>query len=366
MRWDIFCRVIDNYGDIGVCWRLATQLAARGHAVRLFSDDPAALAWMAPRGCRGVQVIATLALEAGYATPDVLVEAFGVHLPDTIVAAVARANRSGPGRVAWINLEYLSAEDYVARSHGLASPVHGGAAAGVRKWFFFPGFTPETGGLLREPELAARQAAFDPARWLARWRLPLQGERRISLFCYEPPVLARWLQHLAAGAHGWCGSDADALAPVRLLVTHGRASAAVHQAIAALPAGWNAAGRLRLSFLPALEQGDFDHLLWAADVNFVRGEDSLVRALWAGRALVWQAYPQQDGAHHAKLDAFLAAIAAPAGLRRYHEWWNGLGADGPPMADFAAWTGAVRSARAGLLAQEDLLTRLLRFVAENR
>jgi hypothetical protein len=23
LHWDIFCRVIDNFGDIGVCWRLA-------------------------------------------------------------------------------------------------------------------------------------------------------------------------------------------------------------------------------------------------------------------------------------------------------------------------------------------------------
>ena len=30
MLWDLFCRVIDNHGDLGVCWRLARDLAARG------------------------------------------------------------------------------------------------------------------------------------------------------------------------------------------------------------------------------------------------------------------------------------------------------------------------------------------------
>jgi hypothetical protein len=59
-----------------------------------------------------------------------------------------------PRRIAWIHLEYLSAQAYAGRSHGLASPVLGGAAAGVHRWFFFPGFTPDTGGLLREAELA--------------------------------------------------------------------------------------------------------------------------------------------------------------------------------------------------------------------
>jgi len=58
MQWDLFCRVIDNFGDIGVCWRLAADLAGRGEAVRLWTDDAGALAWMAPQGAPGVQVCA--------------------------------------------------------------------------------------------------------------------------------------------------------------------------------------------------------------------------------------------------------------------------------------------------------------------
>ena len=58
MHWDLFCRVIDNFGDIGVCWRLAADLGARGQRVRLWVDDPSALAWMAPAGAPGVEVLA--------------------------------------------------------------------------------------------------------------------------------------------------------------------------------------------------------------------------------------------------------------------------------------------------------------------
>ena len=64
-------------------------------------------------------------------------------------------------------------------------------------------------------------------------------------------------------------------------------------------------------------------MLWACDVNFVRGEDSLVRALWAGKPLVWHIYPQHDDAHDAKLEAFLDWLQAPASLRAFHrrlEW----------------------------------------------
>ena len=70
MRWDLFCRVIDNYGDIGVCWRLAADLGARGEAVRLWVDDPSALAWMAPQGAPGVELVHWTAQPPDLAAPD--------------------------------------------------------------------------------------------------------------------------------------------------------------------------------------------------------------------------------------------------------------------------------------------------------
>ena len=206
--WDIFCRVIDNHGDLGVCWRLCADLAQRGHAVRLWVDDASALAWMAPQSCAQVQVRGW-PNDPEFHMGDVVVEAFGCELPDAIQALMVQGTPP-----VWINLEYLSAETYVARSHGLPSPVMRGPARGATKWFFFPGFTPDTGGLLREPDLAARQAVFDRHTWLQG--LPLdrpieKNERLISLFCYEPEALPDLLKQL---------SQSDE--PTRLLVTQGR------------------------------------------------------------------------------------------------------------------------------------------------
>ena len=90
LRWDIFCRVIDNHGDLGVCWRLCADLAQRGHTVRLWVDDASALAWMAPQGCTGVAVHAwpetaalqALAQDATFQIGDVAIEAFGCELPE--------------------------------------------------------------------------------------------------------------------------------------------------------------------------------------------------------------------------------------------------------------------------------------------
>jgi uncharacterized repeat protein (TIGR03837 family) len=354
MRWDIFCKVIDNHGDLGVCWRLACELAARGHAVRLWVDEPQGLAWMAPHGRDGVQVLAWTADSPAPEPGDVVVEAFGCDPHEAFLAAIAQRAKVAGRQPAWINLEYLSAEPWVERCHALASPVMGGPARGLSKRFFYPGFTAATGGLVRERDLDARQAAFDRKAWLQAHGLPESGERLVSLFCYEPPVLPALLGQLAAGAQ-----------PTRLLVTEGRARAATQAALRALDdqsPGWNATGRLALTFLPLMPQPAYDELLWACDMNFVRGEDSLVRALWAQRPFVWHIYPQEDGAHEAKLEAFLDWLAAPASLRNFSRAWNGIdGADTTalPSPELPAWEAATREAVRGLRARPDLVTQLL-------
>lgn len=362
MLWDIFCKVIDNYGDIGVSWRLAADLAARGERVRLWVDDPSALAWMAPQGSPGVQVVPWVPQGPVPEPGDVVIEAFGCELAPEFVAAIAQKTHATGQNIPWINLEYLSAEPFAERTHGLPSPVLTGPGAGLTKHFFYPGFTPRTGGLLREHDLAARQQAFGPqerAAWLAKHGIPATGESLlVSLFCYEPLALKALLAQLARRP-----------VPTRLVVAAGRAEAAVRAVLqqedgqALLP---GRSGALSITYLPALTQKDYDHLLWACNLNFVRGEDSLVRALWAGQPFVWQIYPQHDDAHHAKLEAFLEVVAAPASLRGFHRVWNGLQAAPLPALDSAAWTPSAQAARASLLAQPDLTQQLLRFVAEKR
>jgi uncharacterized repeat protein (TIGR03837 family) len=341
MRWDLFCRVIDNHGDLGVCWRLARDLAGRGDRVRLWVDDAGALAWMAPQGADGVQVLPwTEAAPDDVA--DVVVETFGCDPPRAFVGAMARRQ---PAPV-WINLEYLSAETYVERSHGLPSPQPGG----LTKWFFYPGFTPRTGGLLREPGVLESLAGLDGHTWLAAcgWA-PQPQERVVSLFCYDQPRLASWLPLLSSP-------------PTLLLATPGPAS----RQLRALPRPPG----LRVIELPWLTQTDYDRLLWSCDLNAVRGEDSFVRAQWAAAPMLWQIYPQHDGVHAAKLDAWLdrsldgAPAPLAAAVRQAHRHWNGLAADAPVLPDPAAWRDCQRGWRDRLLLQDDLTTQLRRFVAE--
>ena len=356
MLWDVFCRVVDHYGDVGVCWRLAADLAARGEQVRLWLDDASALAWMAPRGATGVQLVAWHADTPIPEPGEVVVEAFGCDPPDAFVRRMQRAEAP-----LWIDLEYLSAEPYVERSHGLASPQQLGPGAGRVKWFIFPGFTPATGGLLREPGLLERRAAFDRHAWLAAQGVALAPQERVlSVFCYDAAPVSRLVDALAGGP------------PTLLLATPG---AATQHTLAALGPRL-VRGALRAHALPLLEQPGYDQVLWSADLNFVRGEDSFVRAQWAGAPFVWQIYPQADGAHAVKLEAFLAlhlrgapqSLAHP--LRALWLAWNGL-ADWPAAApnhcpDAPHWRSHCAAWRKRLAARQDLTTGLLRFARERR
>jgi uncharacterized repeat protein (TIGR03837 family) len=342
--WDIFCNVVDNYGDIGIAWRLARGLAREyGLSVRLWVDDLHAFQRIWPavdpdedaQSCEGVIVCAwrTPFVEAEPA--QVVIEAFGCALPETYLTAMASLS---PPPV-WINLEYLSAEPWVAEHHGLPSPH---PRLPLTKYFFFPGYTSDSGGLLIESDLAARRDAFRLASCPGFWRqlgldMPLPDELRVSLFAYENPALPDLLDAWMADAH-----------PVTCLVPEGRVipQLAAWLGASSLQAGdAQQRGSLRLHILPFSDQDAYDHLLWACDLNFVRGEDSCVRAQWAARPMVWQAYPQAENVHWDKLNALLVhytegldsvSARAVSGIWRR---WNGMQEAGDMATCWAAWRG---------------------------
>ncbi len=312
LQWDLFCQVVDNHGDLGVCWRLAQRLGDLGHTVNLFVDDSSALSWMAPKGHPHVQCKAWPKNTDDLLThpqPDVLIEAFGCEIPQVYLSqlAPALAQRANPTSWVWINLEYLSAEDYVERMHQMPSPVWSGPMKGQTKWFFYPGFTLSTGGLLRahKPPQDLKAPNASPPYWV--------------LFCYEPKALSDLIQQISLRKPG-----------VTLKVTAGRAQAAVRMELE--NRGFEMTpdtqlvelGESQIEFLPYLSQSDFDDLLAQSELNFVRGEDSWVRAIWAQKPFVWQIYPQSDQAHESKLMAFLSRFKAPQSLVEAHLHWNDL------------------------------------------
>jgi uncharacterized repeat protein (TIGR03837 family) len=370
--WDIFCAVVDNYGDIGVAWRLARQLAAEhGLNVRLWIDDLASFrrinsaidANLERQSSHGVTVQRWSEPFAVIEPADVVIEMFGCEVPAIYAAAMA-AKAAKP---AWINLEYLSAEDWVRGCHALPSPH---PRLPITRYFFFPGFVADTGGLLRERNLLAQRKLFqaDTDALASFWRSlglaeAAQAEVRVSLFCYENAAIAELIDAWAAGPQAvLCvipeGAVADGLS--RLF-----------QAAEAVAPGAYRRGSLEMRVLPFLDQDRYDCLLWACDCNFVRGEDSFVRAQWAGRPLVWNVYPQREGQHWVKLNAFIDLYGATlpdegaSALRTFWRAWNAGRGAAESWSGFWRQREALRShAQAWaeqLAAQGDLAVNLVKF-----
>lgn len=341
---DLFCRVIDNFGDIGVCWRLARQLGREYPlTIRLWLDDfvtgarlipglPAltdeALSELLPGGVAielGERVYPQASLhilpwshaeQADVQPAQIVIEAFACELPSAYLHAMQQASQPP----LWLNLEYLSAEAWVESCHGLSSPQ-----PPLHKTFFFPGFTISTGGLLREQDLLTRRDAYRQSQPPRNTDDPW----RISLFCYENPELPAMLDGLLSYTQ-------QQQQRVTLYVPEGKILPQLCTWLSLPPANLSAHAQhsrdlLEIHILPMTDQDGYDQLLWSCDLNFVRGEDSLVRAIWAGVPLVWHIYPQEEQAHHDKLEAFLSQYPPP--VHALQRRWNGL--DEPTPYDWA-------------------------------
>ena len=370
-RWDLLCQVVDNYGDAGVLWRLARRLAADGRrSVRLWIDDVDTLASLAPGAAHGRVIDGVRILrwrpdpDDGARCADVLVTGFDARPP------AAWRRRMKPGAPLWITVDHLSAEAWVEDFHRSPSPK----PDGLVEHYFYPGFSAGTGGLLLEPGILADR---DAARAL-REAAPAPAHASCLLFCYRPsPVLAlaRALRTASLQQPGSAPSSWTVHVP-RASETGVKTSSLL--SATRLPPG---RGRNSVTFaaVPFVAQPDFDAALRAHDLNLVRGEDSLVRAIWAARPFLWQAWRQDAETRGAKVEAFLAHQAGwlhpadQAALASLTRWWNGLprhATDDPIAAAFARLFTHRRRIEAGLCAWGDALSRrelaaeLIRFAGE--
>lgn len=345
MQADLFCRVVDNYGDIGVSWRIARQLHhEHGWQIRLWVDDLAAFKRIEPgldvaiahQEIRGVDIrqwcfetsagtTAEMPSALTALTPyPIVIAAFSCDLPETWVAAMQKTGST------WINLEYLSAEAWVENCHGLPSLRQDG----LKPYFFFPGFTNQTGGLPREKDLIERRQAWksNPAiqsHFLSALGLPLNVVNRIQhakTSDFKPGMSAAAERVLETDMPRlvslFCYPHAPYQALLEALQHHHRFSILLvpEGVCPGVPTGQF--GQVQVRRIPFLSQDEYDQLLWTCDLNFVRGEDSFMRATWAGKPFVWQIYPQQEDAHLTKLDAWLARAQLSAAAEDCQRSWN--------------------------------------------
>jgi uncharacterized repeat protein (TIGR03837 family) len=361
-RWAIFCRVIDNFGDAGVCWRLARQLATEfSIQIDLVIDRPNMLAafesdhtWITNK----IKIWEWHSSQDQFPSlADVTIAAFGCQLPPAY-----RSQMSGIASKRWFNLEYLSAQPWIDSMHLIASKHaidHSRPSILTDEIFFFPGFSQASGSLLREsnmPLAVLSQERRD--QLLDRYG----GDSKLKsalIFCYPNAPINSLINALAKQGQHWnilLASqvlESDSTAQKLSIDCH-------HQ-------------HLNFVQLPFVSQTEFDQLLAACDLNFVRGEDSWVRAIWAAKPFIWQAYPQDQAEHLNKMSAFMdrflpyANPLAGQSVLALAQWWNGQTPTNDPiqlvtdaLAHYEAWAKASQSHCDALRQLPDLATQLVR------
>ncbi len=332
MRIDIFCKVVDNYGDAGFCWRLARRLTeilanhhftVSGHNIRLFCDDLSLIHQLAGKTTLsnlsqlGLELHPWQVSEAMILTddvPDLVLETFSCDLPEHYITQITNS--------LLINVEYLSAEPWVEDMHGLATLANDSKQA--KRYFYYPGFNEKTGGLLGKTEqshlLCTPSHIIDDLFQQTR-----PSSTKISVFNYGDQKLIDFLNQLI---------ELDT--KVDLFICSGKPQTAIarwlHQAFTETID----VGQMRLIPTPFMPQDEYDKLLAYCDLNWVRGEDSFIRAQWAAKPFIWDIYPQEDLVHLEKLDAFLNIYLPKNNLgltektrkmmtnQSVNEWWDGL------------------------------------------
>jgi len=359
MRWDIFCQIVDNYGDAGVCWRLARSLTSlHGQEVRIFCDDLQTLNLLAsgidPKIKGRIDLQPWEASFSNSRHPvraaDVVIEAFGCDLPERYLAGLLIASK----KPVIINLEYLSTEPWITDFHGKPSPQ----SHGIPKYFFFPGFQENAGGILidpipKEPSLTQQ---LIPESLRASWELLRPDTKRISIFCYPGAPLIKWLEDL-----GKLGENFD------IVLTHGQFEQ-LQFSIGNPTQAIFLPDSIQLISIPFVSQDEYDWVLSKCDFNIVRGEDSFVRAQLAGRPFIWHIYPQEDRAHEIKLAAFLDLYLEDASQELKHAVIAAMTWAMPNnwFQSIDSWNAHSKTWRSDLLKKQadgGLAARLIRFVA---
>jgi hypothetical protein len=254
---DIFCQVVDNYGDIGFSYRFARMYKKRHPeaTVRLFVDKPDTL-----KKIRGTEV--EILILPSTSVPDkiapLIIETFGSNIPDIYKKYIIRDTRL------WINIEHLSAENWTVELHGKESPQ---GIPGLKKLFYMPGLQPGTGGVLTD------------------FQAPSKDENIISLFTYTQDF-SQFFQACTE------------LPSMQFLIFDQYTQKSLACDSPAYP-------QHTFVMSPFVSQDKYDGILASSRLNFVRGEESLIRAILAGKPFLWQAYLQDNDYQLVKVDAWL-------------------------------------------------------------
>ncbi|MGL5000169.1 MAG: elongation factor P maturation arginine rhamnosyltransferase EarP [Cetobacterium sp.] len=303
---DIFCEIIDNFGDIGVVYRLAKEFKSiykneikirvflnRLDEFLLINKKAKNIEW---QEIDGIEYLTNEYLAKNICTfspANVIIEAFGCNVLEEYL------EKAKDESTLLINLEYLSGETWIEGIHLMESPI---GNKNLKKYFYMPGFKENTGGVIVDRLFLNRKNDVSKNReyYLEKY-LPQFRDKDYfigTIFSYEKnfkPLLNSLLKNNKNNCLLILGEKSkDSVREILkdISIEYSEKEIVEHE-------------NIKIKFMPFLEQEEYEELINLAHYNFVRGEDSFVRALLTGKPFVWHIYLQEDMAHMDKIRGFV-------------------------------------------------------------
>ena len=278
---DIFCQVIDNYGDVGVAYRLAREFKRvyPNKKLRFVINQIEELNLI--RKSEDIEIILYKDISKIENSADLIIESFGCEIPKEYMDKALKNSKL------IINLEYFSAEKWVDDFHLKESFLGGN----LKKYFFIPGLSKKSGGILLDNEFLERKKKVEANKeyYLEKFEIKEKYDLIGSVFSYEKNFdsLIEELKKLNK--------------KVILLIL----SEKTQKNFIKYFDNGNNYDKIKFVKLPFFTYDKYEELLALCDFNLVRGEDSFVRALLLGKPFLWHIYPQDENTHIKKLESFL-------------------------------------------------------------
>ncbi len=310
MEITVLCKVVDNFGDIGVVFRLCRALSElkKNLEIRLVVSNLDSFVKISKgidstktfQEFRGWKVFdwndsALCKKEFSKNPPEFILECFQCGRPEWLEELLFSPQFNLNVQI--VNVEYLTAESWADDFHLLKS---GTRSAKIKKINFMPGFTKKTGGLILDKNFMRCLSEKKFALNLVKQNLDkkilsedFSDSFKILIFSYP-----KNFDFLASAI-----KEFSFLKKIIVFVASGAGADSAKISLK----------KFKVDFvcLPFMQQEVWDAFLSLMDFSFVRGEDSFSRCCLLGNPFIWNIYPQEEEFHIVKLNAFLQKIKIP-------------------------------------------------------
>ncbi len=300
---DIFCEIIDNFGDIGVVYRVSKELKKIFQNVRIiivlnrleeFKAINKRVKDVDYQEIDGLIYITEKYLEDNidsFGTADIFIEAFGCNVFEGYIKKAKESSKL------WINLEYLSGEKWIEDFHLQESLID---SKTLKKIFYMPGFSEKSGGVIIDSSFLERKeyGAENREKVLEKYFPNCDFNNKLvgTIFSYE-----RNFENLLDVLKDYGKETFLILMGEK---THKSFSEILQKKLTENFGKIVKYDKITMLYADFLSQEEYEEVISAVDFNFTRGEDSFVRGILLGKPFMWHIYLQEEKAHMDKIKAF--------------------------------------------------------------